>query len=574
MICFALPGWPAILERRGKVDLKRVKILLRTIPLAFSCIFLVWFLLYRTNNIQALPINSKEQSELLEPRAFLPVVLNNHHNHLSPLCRLGVNQVNRPPSAYPSRDFNRLRAGWYFNWSTSLNPDRPNKIKYAQSVFVKQWKWNNGLVLYHRDAPYAQPYTYTISPSISRIKKIAVSNPGSLWLIGNEIERRDWGNSPGEGQQEILPELYAVAYHEIYTAIKEADPTAKVANGSIIVPTPLRLEYMTRMWNEYLRLYGEPMPVDIWQIHVYLGPEKRNHWGIDIPAGIDAEVGMFYFGDGDPRNILVNKDFSYVPGLVRAFRAWMKERGQQDKPLFITEFGVSMPDWVLPGEFTWEKIRHEFLYPGLTFMLTAKDPELGYPADEYRLVQSVWWWSLDGDGGTYGRDGMFYQYFNSNLFWSGIGPPTHSPYSMALTPLGNYWIDYVSALPEEVNLRILSVWPDPLPFSDGEPVTVTLRVQVSNSGNVPVSRPFSVALYHGADGEIGSFLVNNLEGCGDTADIFIVWPDVPPGVRSVRARVDPYNEILETREDDNEMSTLVLVPTWRVALPIVLKGRE
>lgn len=533
-----------------------------------------WALLCEVCKLQALPENVGARSNLLQPQAFLPLVLNNSlSSDALPLCRLGVDQVNRPPDAYPYKDISRLRVGWYFNWGTSANPAKPGGIKYAQSVFVKQWKWDNGLVLYHRDAPYAQPYTYTINPSISQIQQIALSNPGSLWLIGNEIERRDWGSYPGQGQQEILPELYAVAYHEIYRAIKEVDPTAKVANGSIIVPTPLRLEYMTRMWNEYLRLYGEPMPVDVWQIHVYLGPEKRNSWGIDIPAGIDAEVGMFYFGEGDPRNILVNKDFSYVPGLVRAFRSWMKERGQQDKPLFITEFGVSMPDWVLPGEFTWEKIRDEYLYPGLEFMLNERDPELGYPADDYRLVQSVWWWSLDGDGGEY-EGNRFYQAFNSNLFWSGIGPPTHSPYPMGLTPLGNYWIDYVSGLPQDVNLHPLSVVADPSVFSDGRPVTVTLRIQVGNSGNISVTRPFSVTLYDTDIGqEISSFWVSNLEGCGDVTEAFITWSNVAPGAHFIKIRVDPGNVIPETKEEDNDLNSLLLIATSQVYIPVIMKGR-
>ncbi|MGB9872388.1 MAG: CARDB domain-containing protein [Anaerolineae bacterium] len=540
-------------------------------------IFLTWlaiWLFLKISDAQAFSSRSvREQPGLLEPRAFLPLIANRSHALLtSPLCRLGVNQVNRSPADYLPQGFNRLRAGWYFNWSTSLNPARPNGIMYAQSIFVKQWKWDNGqLVLYHKDAPYAQPYTYTVRPSIPQIKQIAIANPGSLWLIGNEIERRDWGNSPGQGQQEILPEVYAAVYHEIYTAIKEADPMAKVANGSIIVPTPLRLEYMTRVWNEYLRLYGEPMPVDVWQIHVYLGPEKRNYWGIDIPAGIDADVGMFYFGENDPRNILVNKDFSYVPDLVRAFRVWMKERGQQNKPLFITEFGVSMPDWVLPGEFTWEKIRDEYMYPGLNFLLNAKDSELGYPADDYRLVQSVWWWSLDGDGGEY-EGNQFYQYFNSNLFWSGIGPPTHSPNPIGLTPLGNDWINYTSRLPEEVNLRPLAATADLVPFSNGEPVTVTVRVQVSNSGNVTVGQPFDVTMYDNAGQQIGSFRVNSLEGCGEVSEALIIWPNVAPGTHTIRIQVDPTNEILETREDDNDLSALVLVATSRINLPVVLKG--
>ena len=489
-----------------------------------------------------------------------------------PLCRLGMDVVSRPVDAYPYDSLARLRAGWYFNWSTSYDPPEPNGMRFAQSVFVKQWKWNDGLVLYGEDVPYAEPYTYTVRPAIPDIQNIAAANPGSLWLLGNEIERRDWTSDGfSAGQNEILPEVYAWAYHELYTAIKDVDPTARVANGSIIVPTPLRLQYMTRMWDEYLRRYGEPMPVDVWHIHTYLGPEKRHFWGIEIPAGIDADVGMFYF-DGDVTQCkLVNKDFSYVPGLVRDFRAWMKERGQQNKPLIISEFGVSMPDWVLPGEFTPEKIRDEYMLPALTFMLTATDLDVGYPADEYRLVQSAWWWSLDGDGGKY-EGGTFYPAFNGNLLWSGLGPPTHSPNPMGVSLLGSYWTSYASTLTENVNLRPLRVGGSAFSAA-GEPVTVTVRVQLSNSGDIAVTQPFSVTLYDGGDQQIGSFLVDSLEGCGATAEAFVTWPGVEPGAHAVRVRVDPTDQISEARENDNEMDGVVLVATYRVHLPGVLRSR-
>jgi hypothetical protein len=490
----------------------------------------------------------------------------------SALCRLGVDKVSRPLGVYHPQDLENLRAGWYFNWGTSMDPDEPNGIQFAQSVYVKQWKWNDGLALCDVDAPYAEPYTYTVKPAISTIRNIAAANPGSLWLLGNEIERRDWGTSNGgcSGQNEILPEVYAWAYHDIYTAIKASDPTARVANGSIIVPTPLRLEYMDRIWNEYLRRYRTHMPVDVWHIHSYLGPEKRDSWGIEIPVGIDADVGMFYFGGDWEKRILVNKDFSYIPDLVRDFRSWMKDKGQQNKPLIISEFGVSMPDWIMEGEFTPEKVRDEYMNPGLTFMLNTKDPNLGYPADEYRLVQSVWWWSLDGDGGSY-EGGEFYQYFNGNLFWSGLGPPTHSPNGMGLSTLGNYWANYTSGLAENVNLRPLAV--DGTAFSDtGEPVTATIRIQLSNSGNIAITQPFSVTVYADGDQPIGSVAVDHLEGCGQIAEAIVTWPSVDPGAYAIRVHVDSTGQIAEVLESDNELSGLILVGTYRVNLPLVLRA--
>lgn len=563
--------WPVTIKGWGGKSTARLapKTIFARLPLLSLLVLLLVIQSFAGDHVFSL----ETDLEGLSPIAYLPLILNNASQDRAPLCRLGLNVLNRPISDYPEETLSRLRAGWYFNWSTSYSPPRPNGIRYAQSVFVKQWKWKDGqLVLYDVDAPYAQPYTYTVRPSIPEIRQIAAANPGSLWLIGNEIERRDWPSSGGaSGQQEILPEVYAQAYHEIYLAIKEVDPTAQVANGSIIVPTPLRLEYMTRVWNEYFRRYGEPMPVDVWQIHVYLGPEKRRDWGIDIPAGIDADEGMFYFNGDFRKRVLVNKDFSYVPGLVRDFRFWMKERGQQNKPLLITEFGVSMPDWVLPGEFTPEKVRDEYMYPGLSFLLNARDPELGFPADDYRLVQSVWWWSLDGDGGKY-ENGNFYQYFNGNLLWSGLGPPTHSPYNMGIAPLGYYWITYTSALTEYLDLQPLTIVADPPPFSLGEPVTVTLKVRVSNSGNVNLSQPFSITVY--ADGQrIDTEVINSLEGCGGVKEFVTIWPNVEPGVHTVGVVVDEENQIQEIDETDNTINGTILVATYRTYLPIAFKRR-
>lgn len=410
---------------------------------------------------------------------YLPLVTNHNYNTGNFLCRLGViagvsslsaYAGDMPPSyqqrmtarSQPSQTrsslaayadlLGNLRMGMYANFRTAQSPEHPYGMRFVQTVDVKQYK--SGHVLYGYEIPYEQPYSYRISPTPAEIQTIASNNPGSIWLVGNEIERRDWLSSDGVsvgGQDEILPEVYAWAYHEIYQAIKAADPTALVANGSVIVPSPLRLQYLDRVWAEYQTKYGTTMPVDVWNIHLYFAPEKRYYWGIEIPAGIDnVDVGMFYFGKDDPRNVRVNKDFTYGPGLITAFRQWMKNKGQQNKPLIITEFGVSMPDWVDPGQFTPEAVRDSYMYPALNYVLNQTDASLGYPPDGYRLVQSSFWWSLDYDAGTY-TGGEFLQAFNSNLLWSGIGAPTNAPHLKGLTTVGNYWVSYVSKLPMAAN---------------------------------------------------------------------------------------------------------------------------
>ncbi|HEX9117510.1 MAG TPA: hypothetical protein VGA61_15680, partial [Anaerolineae bacterium] len=359
----------------------------------------------------------------------------------SALCRLGVGVVRRNINDYALNvpaALQGLRAGWYETWNTNSNPAQPNGMEMVQTINLHQWKWeNNQFVLYSATAPYAVPYSYALGLSVQNLVATVTAAPGSLWLVGNEIERRDWLSSSGvsSGQNEILPELYAQAYHDLYQVIKAADPTARVANGSVIAPSPLRLQYLSRVWDEYQRRYGAAMPVDVWNIHVYMGPEVRGGWGIDIPAGIDdVTAGMWVYA-GDPnqgdKQVLVNKDFSQVPPLIVAFRTWMRDHGQQNKPLMVTEFGVNMPDWIWPGQFTPERVRDEYMIPGLNYLQTATDPGLGYPADENRLVQGVNWYSLDGDDGAWTANDpnypgqlVFHQYFNGNLIGSGPLPKT------------------------------------------------------------------------------------------------------------------------------------------------------
>jgi hypothetical protein len=363
---------------------------------------------------------------------FLPIV---QKNFLwpSPLWRFGAAQARRPLLEYDAEEMKGLRLGWYLNWSVTQDAPEPYGIEYVPLVRVKQWKVDGtgARIKCCADCAYEEPHAYFTTPEVATISAVAAANPGMMWVLGNEIERVDWSSGC---QDEILPELYAVAYHDLYTTIKAADPTAQVAIGGVIQATPLRLEYLTRVWDAYLLQYGTPMPVDVWNVHAFVLQEVKGSWGADIPAGIDATEGEVY-------GVLDNKDFSIAQEHIIAFRSWMKERGQQDKPLVITEYGVNMPDWVSPGDFTPEDVRDEFMYPSFDFFLNYTDPNLGYPADGYRLVQRWNWWSLDDDSGVY-EDGVYKQYYNGNLFYSGYGDQP-----MGLSELGGYWTDYVRSLP-------------------------------------------------------------------------------------------------------------------------------
>ncbi len=477
------------------------------------------------------------------------------------LCRFGFDTARRSVDQYPAEELARLRTQVYANWGISANPPRPNGMEYIQMVRVKQWKWENGQrVLASATAPYETPYTYTVRAGWDAVRTAVQNNPGSVWLIGNEIERRDW---PGGYQDEILPEVYAWAYHDLYTAIKGWDPTARVSAGGIIQATPLRLQYMDRVWDEYQSRYGERMPVDVWNIHAFVLREGRNSWGADIPAGIDVQTGIWY-------SVADNKNFNIAAGHIRAFRQWMRDKGEQNKPLYVTEYGVNMP--YLESGFSFEEVRDEFMYPSFDFFLSEKDVDIGYPADEYRLVQKWMWYSLDGDDGHW-NDGQWQLHYNGHLFYSGLDdgrPP------MGIAPLGEYWEDYVTNPPisvPEVELAPVRMWQEPLPFSTGEPMTVTLYAQISNSGHISATQPFAVELWNEDSSTVlVTQTVNGLAGYGETAQISVTWPNLSPGTHHASVRVDTSNAICESNETNNQMSGVVLVATERVFLPLLMKN--
>lgn len=106
------------------------------------------------------------------------------------------------------------------------------------------------------------------------------ANPGRIWLIGNE---------PGcfeyvwqlKGQDALTDREYAEFYHIYRSHIVALDPGAKFANGAQAMTTSptwspeLTVESVIAIWervlDHYLALYGQEMPVDIWNIHLYAG---------------------------------------------------------------------------------------------------------------------------------------------------------------------------------------------------------------------------------------------------------------------------------------------------------------
>lgn len=254
-----------------------------------------------------------------------------------------------------------LRLGWYLDWRAHLNPPRPGGIEYAQMVRLKEG---------------------VLRPDRNAIAAIAGANPGSLWLIGNEPDVK-W-------QDNVEPSVYARLYHEAYTAIKGADPSAVVAAGGIAQPTPLRLRYLDAVLAAYREGFSTEMPTDAWHVHNFILREERGSWGVDIPPGLPDDRGML-------REVNDSDDLEVFQQQIWDFRRWMAARGFRDRPLIVSEYGIPMPeDYGFPPERVLRFLRGTF-----KFFLTAFDPSLGDPADGHRLVQRWCWYSLDAPDAYY-----------------------------------------------------------------------------------------------------------------------------------------------------------------------------
>jgi hypothetical protein len=259
----------------------------------------------------------------------------------------------------PMRDVERyevaqLGAGWHISCQRGEDPVPDAGMECAQLVGV----------------------TGGVSQSdIASLREIAAGNPGRLWLVGNEPDVI-W-------QFNATPERYAHLYHDVYEAIKAADPTSQVAIGGISQVTPLRLRYLGEVLAAYASAYGQSMPVDVWNIHLAILREERETWGVDIPPGMPDDTGILY-------EIEDNGDVEILKGQVVAFRRWMADQGLRDKPLIVTEFSILMPP---EYGFPFERVR-AFMIAAFEFLMTATDGDVGYQPDGNRLVQQWAWYSV------------------------------------------------------------------------------------------------------------------------------------------------------------------------------------
>jgi hypothetical protein len=191
------------------------------------------------------------------------------------------------------------------------------------------------------------------------------------------------------------------------------------------------------------------------------------------------------------------------------------------------------------------------------FFLNETDSLIGYPYDENRLVQRWAWFSVNGDPAVWG----------GALF---------DPDTYALRPLGEDFQAYTTALTPTVDVAAAHVSVEPPVFWHADaPVTATLRMVVSNVGNISTTLPVTATFYDGPPGEPGTGLIGDarvittgLCGCADYEVVEVEWPGLTAGAHRFYVTVESADDHNSTND---VVEGAVLVASHRSFLPLVLK---
>jgi hypothetical protein len=440
----------------------------------------------------------------------------------SPHQRFGINVVIWYDKSIDPYDVSQLNAAWYIDYLHRTAPSKPAGMDYVQMIRAYQW----------RSSAFTQSVTSTLT-----------TNPGALWLVGNEPDRH--------GQDGLTPEEFAAFYHDAYTLLKAADPSSRVAVGGVVQGTPIRLRYLDMVLEAYRNRYGSTMPVEIWTTHGFILPECNTAgcWGASIPPGLEqfASEGKIY-GVEDHGDIEVFKEH------IIDFRRWMAERGYRQTPLLVTEYGILLPPVFGYGY----PVVRDYMLASFDFLLNSKDELIGYPADKNRLVQSWSWYSLNHPP----YDLVTKQGFNGNLF---------NPTTKLIEPLGQDFAAYVANHRRgdiDVEIAALRLNPPVLVFTDSISVSnpITLDADLFNHGGV-VARNLKIRLWLGDPQNGGTLLAQSAPApilqpaCSKPLTVQLQWQPQPLASGIYRLFVDVMadNLELESQQNDNQKTVDLIV---------------
>ncbi len=400
---------------------------------------------------------------------------------LSGGCHFGMAAMTGGANGYDSNldryNLSALGVGSYITWTSNPTAGISSDIQFLRVITVGG-----------DDASFA----LTLTSSTMRIS----ANPGSTWLIGNEPD------SQVLYQDHISAETYAARFYALATNIRQADPTARIGFGTIIQPTPLRMYYLSKVITRLTELAGSRANalslIDIYSIHAFILNEEPLYdssghtinWGAGVPVGYDAATWpAITVVDGNIPTQTI--DINTFKAGVQRYRQWMKNLGEQGKPLWITEYGSLFPTFLDISD----EMSAAYMEQTFDYMLGTKDSALGYAPDDYRLVQKFVWYSLNDR----------VDHFGGSLY---------NPETGLMTAVGTHFISY--------NPGIIHV---PITDSDAyiaaPPLVFNGKTFVKIGNHVSSDRltPIQVSIYKGGN-LVGSTL-GNLPRCGGNATFLI-----------------------------------------------------
>ncbi len=489
-------------------------------------------------------------------------------------CRYGVTTKSETDQVDWVDDFG---AGWFLDF-LFYSPPASNGAEFAPIIYVRQDKDEAGNYL---------PSVKVIPPlTDGGLGPIIDRNPGSLWIIGNEVDRGPGPGNSSAGVGDTFPDAYARTYHDAYKFIKQRDPMALVGISGLVEVTPGRLQYLDLVWDTYLELYHTPMPVDVWNMHLYILPEVmpdgRPNDIASVALGTDPALGIRESGGlpaactlSDVYCVAEHDDIDIFAEQVVAMRTWMRDHGQRQKPLILSEYSILYPYYDSQGQacsfrdenndcFDPQRVA-SFMAKSFNYLETeAFDSELGYSLDNDRLVQQWNWFSV-------------YRPFlghASNLI-TADEPPQLTPAGLLFQQSTFSSALYVNLLPGWLSNPKLTL------VGTGTTVTATLTLAVHNNGTERADSPFEVAFFRDSalNDLIGTGTVPGPEagfpgmtGCGTRyINVTVDWPGLPEGEHPFWVKIDYLDEIGESDEGDNVASGIVSVGSMGIFLPALIR---
>ena len=446
-------------------------------------------------------------------------------------CRFGITSV----LGSEGYDIAGLGVGSYLDWGAVTNPDLPDGVEYIRVLRV-------------RNDLYQQ--------TLDNLPTWVQGNPGSIWVVGNEPD------TTYEGQDGILPEDYAERYYQLATIIRSMDPSARIGFGSVVQPTPIRIRYLNRAWNQLVDDAGSPAVasglIDIWSIHSFILNEQVGYWGTGIPPGFedDHEDAVIITDLTDTYSIAI-----YQERIIN-FRNWMASMGEREKPLWITEYGSLLPPIDPPEGPDYANVSDQdsanFMLATFDFMLSAIDGQIGLPTDNDHLVQRWFWYSLNDYRYHFG--GTIFDPENGNL----------------PTIVGEAFMGYQPLSLAQPDLFPISLLVAPVSYNfDRTLVNYRLDLRIGNALLADTSSSAQAWIYDGdpdAGGTLiaGPILSDAIQRCGGTQVVSATWMGVQPLTQhTLYVQVDPVG-VADTNPDNNQASFNVFLELPRLHfLPVI-----